>query len=196
MNSKRQFWLSLWLLGLLLVGCQNETPLETLPAPTFDASVVVFPTVIAPTDGTSAITGFVTSLETGLPVPQVAVQLAEVYREDDTDEGIFVLDYAQSPYTETNDQGWFAFQGLPPGEYVLVVGLVESNDYYIVPEESGKPKVWTAVANSVTDVGHIVSDPIQYVIQRDTFSVVPGSNIEEEGYPAPTTNDAYPSPTP
>lgn len=194
MNSTRQILLSLWLLGLLLTGCQNETPPATPPPATFDASVVAFPTVVAPTNGTSVVTGFVTSLDTGLPVRQVAVQLAEVYRENESDEGIFVLDYAQSPYTETNDQGWFAFQELPPGEYVLVVGLVESEDYYIAPEESGKPKVWVAVANGVTDVGQIVSDPIQYVIRRDTFSVVPGSNVGEGGYPAPTAAGAYPAP--
>ena len=177
---------------LALLGCQNApvspaTSVPSLaPAPTFDASAVTFPTIEPPTNGQGTVTGHIISKETGQPIYLVGVQLAEVHRGEGGEDGIFILDLAQSPYTETDELGWFALNNIPPGEYVLVVGWVEAEDYYIAQDEAGKPMVWTAVANSVVSVGEIRSDRIDYVITRDTFTPEP-----EGAYPAPDTQ-AYP----
>jgi hypothetical protein len=177
------FWLLLILGSLTLGACQGSVSLPSLnpnPAPTFDSSQVVFPTVVAPPEGRSGLTGYVIGRDTNQPVQGVAVQLAEVFRDENND-GIYVLDYAQSPYTETNELGWFSFTDLNPTEYVLVVGWVESNDYYIVQDENGLPLVWQTTANNVTDVGQVVTNPIQYLVRQESLTAEP-----PEAYPAPT----------
>ena len=106
--------------------------------------------VISPQPEKTTVTGFVFSDRTELPIMNVPVSLAEVFREGES--AAYVLDGAQSPLAHTDKNGRFAFNNILPGEYVVVIGSVEINDYIILTEPSGQAKVWAATAGNILDL--------------------------------------------
>lgn len=127
-----------------------ENVIFSTPQPVIDPSLPV-PT---PQPGNATLIGFVNSQVTGSPVQNVPVSLAKVYRNDQGD-GAFALEGASSPTTITDGNGRFVFIDLEPSDYVIVVGNVEVNWYEIIPEPSGKVKVWTVSPEQVNDIGTI-----------------------------------------
>lgn len=105
--------------------------------------------VVAPQAEQATVTGIVISQRTNEPVVEVPVQLAAVFY--DGDRGAYVLDTAQSPTTTTDGQGRFVFVDIEPRDYVVVIGNVEINDYTIIPDETGRAKIWTAVPGQILD---------------------------------------------
>ena len=105
--------------------------------------------VVAPQVGLATVTGQVISERTNKPIVEVPVQLAGVFYEGE--KGAFVLDTAKSPATTTDGDGKFVFVDIEARDYVLVIGNVEINDYIIIPEESGRAKIWTAVPGEILD---------------------------------------------
>lgn len=174
MNIKKlaQHIFLIWLSALLFVSCKDnqtnpnnntstdEYPIaypvsntnsgypvpESLPAPSTDIVVEV----IQPQPERTTITGVVLSERTDLPIMNVPVSLAEVFREGES--AAYVLDGAQSPLAYTDKTGVFAFNNIPPGEYVVVIGNVEINDYIILTEPSGQAKVWTATPGNILNL--------------------------------------------
>ncbi len=107
----------------------------------------------------SVIAGRVVSLVNGKrqPLPDTVVRLANIYWNEDKSEGAFVVEGATSPSDITDENGFFAFTGLKPGEYVIVVGdLIGKN--VIISEPSGKAKIWTTEGGKVLDVGTLEVD--------------------------------------
>lgn len=118
---------------------------EELPAP---------PT---PEAGMATVTGRVVSEITNEPLGGATIRLAEVVRAESEDgEGdVFVLDQAFSPGVYADDKGIFVVANVDAMEYVIVIGDVESI-YEIVIDESGKPKVWNALPDTVLNVGDLI----------------------------------------
>ena len=83
----------------------------------------------------------------------ITVYFAEVYRKDGGD-GAFLLDASHSPSAVTDQTGRFALINIPAREYVMVVGDPYSKNF-VVPDETGKPKVFTAVADKLVDIGQV-----------------------------------------
>lgn len=162
------------LIALLLAGCQNDkanlnnsdistvseypvgysasTTSSGYPVPeslpTLDTNVII--EVISPQPEKTTVTGIVLSERTDMPIMNVPISLAEVFREGES--AAYVLNGAQSPLAYTDKNGLFAFNNIPPGEYVVVIGNVEINDYIILTEPSGQAKVWTATAGNILNL--------------------------------------------
>lgn len=107
----------------------------------------------SPETGKAIIIGRVLDLN-GNSLKGTTIRLAEVYRESQASEnGAFVLDTAFSPGAVTDENGFFTVLNISPGEYVLVVGDVENNNYTIVAQENGQPRVWRVSADQILDMG-------------------------------------------
>ncbi|MGE5221227.1 MAG: hypothetical protein ACM3PY_02245 [Omnitrophica WOR_2 bacterium] len=113
------------------------------------------PAVSKPDAGKATVTGRILSLKTGKPLANMGMRLAEVVRQGG--QGAYVLDTAGSPGAYTDDNGYFVFKNITPEDYVMVVGDV-MNTYVIVPDQSGKPRVWNAPIDQVTQYGDIHVD--------------------------------------
>lgn len=108
-----------------------------------------------PEPGKASVQGRVISGLTDEPMGETIVRLAEVVRQGD--RGAYVLDGAFSPGDITDENGVFLIENVEAMEYVIVVGDVESI-YEVIPDDSGKPKVWNAVVDEVLLVGDLVVD--------------------------------------
>lgn len=134
----------LLLLFSLVTGCKREI-----------AGPLVSP--LQPEAGKATIIGRVISRSTESPFVNVPVRLAEVYRQEggEENEGAFVLDDAFSPGALTDEYGRFIFKNVEPKEYVIVVGNVSASAYEIIPDPSGRARVWDIPADQVFDVGDL-----------------------------------------
>lgn len=109
-----------------------------------------------PENGKSSLVGFLIDKK-GTPLGNTIVRLAEVYRADDnSEEGAYILDTAFSPGAITDEKGFFMIQNIEPAEYVIVVGDIENNNYEIISQENGRPKVWSTIKDEVLDVGKLI----------------------------------------
>ncbi len=100
--------------------------------------------------------GQVTSAKDGTPIKDVAVRLAQVYRQ--VTQGAFVLDTSHSPGNYTDSNGKFFIQNFDAGEYLIVVGEPEDNNYTIVQGQDGKPLTFTVEAGKTFDAGVLKTD--------------------------------------
>jgi hypothetical protein len=106
-----------------------------------------------PSQGKASAVGQVIDKKTGNPIVGIIVRLAEVYREGEG--GVFMLDFANSPGTRTDEKGFFTFIDILPGEYVMAIGEGDNFNNYDVVEDSvtGKPKVWEVKTDQINDWG-------------------------------------------
>jgi hypothetical protein len=169
MNNR---WLpGLLFLGLLLLGAcgdqrvpQQDAVREATATPEQNGMSTPSPgTVSATTSALSAqasdtatVTGHVVSSQTGEPLSNTTVRLAQVYWNEG--EAAFVIDGARSPGAITDESGVFVVPDITAQEYVLVIGNLETGDYVIIPDErdSNKARVWNAEEGEVLDMGEIV----------------------------------------
>lgn len=133
------------LLMLLLAACQNESA----PAVVVPGSTQAGATTVA---GKATVVGRVLSQQTGAPLANTPVRLAEVYREGD--QGAYVLDGARSPGAVTGGDGGFVISNIEAKEYVVVIGDPYGKNV-VVPDPSGKARVWMAAADQVLDIGSL-----------------------------------------
>jgi hypothetical protein len=150
--------LALILLLILLAGCRASPQVETstVPAATPTVAQAVPQSTQEPVDspeaGKSIVVGQIVSTSTEAPMANMGVRLAEVHRQGD--QGAFLLDTAFGPGDYTDENGYFIFENIAPGEYVLVVGNVEVYEgYEIIPDSSGRAQVYDFPADEVTDIG-------------------------------------------
>ncbi|MCG8350533.1 MAG: carboxypeptidase-like regulatory domain-containing protein [Chloroflexales bacterium] len=114
---------------------------------------------VAPTpeSGKTTVVGRILSAQTGQPMNETTVRLAEVYREGD--QAAFTLSGAWSPGAVTDANGNFVMANIEAREYVLIVGDVNGR-HVIWPEAPGSDsaRIWDALANQVLDIGQIDVD--------------------------------------
>ena len=144
MYRKQLIWISGFILTLALItgcrGSKDKTPIgqaTSIPAPATDKATV---------------TGNVFTTALNQPYPKAAVWLAEVYRQGG--DGAYVLDHAFSPAVYADDMGVFVIANVDPKEYVIVIGDPEGL-YEVIPDESGRARVWNAEAGKILDVGQL-----------------------------------------
>jgi hypothetical protein len=162
--DKKLSWVIISIIVILLAGCQATPSVEAEATPLVSAGEAeATPQPVEPTQagqpetGKATVTGKVFSLKTNAPLANMVVRLAEVHREGE--RGAFLLDTAFSPGDITDEQGYFIFENVEPGEFVLVVGDVEVyKGYVIIPESSGKPRVYEFEADKIQDVGELTVD--------------------------------------
>lgn len=141
-SSSYGFIFTIVMAALWIVGC-TENSNKILPTPQ---------------TGKSSLGGLLVD-KTGLPLKHITIRLAEVYRENEnSDNGAYILDTAFSPGTITDESGFFFFENIEPIEYVIVVGDIENNNYEIISQENGRPRVWHAVEGQILDVGKLQID--------------------------------------
>jgi hypothetical protein len=177
----RKIFTLLLLLCLLVLGCRSQpdpvsenlatTPpassgettapdgsvVNSMATPQSQTSDVDGATIVesSPTSepGKATIVGRVVSEQTNEPIPNVAVKLADFYRDGETDGGNYVLDLASSPSILTDPEGEFTLHNVNVGEYVIVVGDVEAGEgaYQIIGNADGTARVWNAEADQTLD---------------------------------------------
>lgn len=122
-------------------GGGEEQPKPTPPKP--------------PEKGKATVIGRALDRESRHPLAGTLIKLAEVVRQGD--DAAYALDPYFSPGATTDENGFFILENIPAGEYVLVVGNVETI-YEIIQDESGRARVWKADADEILDMGEITAD--------------------------------------
>jgi hypothetical protein len=162
---------------VFLSACSKTTPSPINP----EVLVTVTPPAL-PESGKATIYGQVMH-KAGYAMGDTIVRLADVARGAEGRGGAYILDIARSPATATDKNGYFSFQNVKAGEYVIVVGDVESTGVYeIIVEANGQAKVWNFPADQATDIGVLM---VSIVLPTPNPTMVPGT------YPGPTN---YPNP--
>lgn len=139
--------LALFLPVILLAACGGATP-----APT-GQPVSGPPTPGTPQPGKSTVTGRALALDTGHPLTNTVVRLAEVLHLP-PDADTFMLNDATSPGAYSDDQGYFVIANVDPKDFVIIIGDINMS-YAIATAEPDKAKVWKLTAGQVTDVGDL-----------------------------------------
>ena len=131
---------------LIIASCTSNTQEMNIPLVTPPDQ---------PESGMATVTGRVISENSGLPLADTIVRLAEVVRQGD--EGAYVLDVAFSPGTDSEGEGFFIFENVDPLEYVIVVGDVYEI-YKVMADEDGKARTWITVKDEILNVGELIVD--------------------------------------
>lgn len=182
-SRQRLILLALLLLSLfVVVACGEEEqptpeatprvitlPGDNSPMPTPATGVSMLPTPIPfqfPTDlsavkvdpGKAVVLGRLISTVTGQPIANTPVRMAEIfYAEEgnkDPNQGAWALDNAQSPFAYTNADGFFIFENVEPGDFVIFVGDVLDR-YNVETNENERPVPRTAPADELSDLGDV-----------------------------------------
>lgn len=111
-------------------------PNEPVPTPSLDRTTA---------------TGYVVFKETGSPLINVPVLLAQIYRNEEGD-GAFVYDTSSSPYALTDDNGRFIFTDVEPTEFILVIGNIEVNRYELLTEPDGSSRILSLPLGEILDL--------------------------------------------
>ena len=144
MKRKQLLWmLSVILTLALITGCRGAKDKTSAGKAT---------AIPEPEAAKATVTGKVFSTTLNQPYPKAAVWLAEVYREGG--DGVYVLDHAFSPGVYADEKGVFVIANVDPKEYVIVVGDPEGL-YEVIPDDSGRARVWKPQAGKVLDVGQL-----------------------------------------
>jgi len=154
---------------LLLVGCNRAatpqltpTPVQPTVLPT-GSSVATADLEASNTQPTNsqtptvqgdpaAVIGVLISKETGQPLPDAVVRLAEVTRQGD--QGMAVMDAGHSPAARTDANGAFKIENVPPAEYVMMLQISEGI-YTAAKDDNSKPLTWVVEAGQVVDTGPV-----------------------------------------
>jgi hypothetical protein len=104
----------------------SESPLRApespLPVSAFESPLIIEG---SPQPGFGGLGGRVFNTDlSGVrgPYANVPIRLAAVYLEPQTNEKLFILSGSESPGAIGDDDGYFLFDALNPGEYVMIVG--------------------------------------------------------------------------
>ena len=169
MNRKLLLIFSFVLFLALLTGCRGSKDKLSKSGPTATP-------IPNPNTDKATVTGKIFSTSANKPYPKAPVWLAEVYRSGDN--GAYVLDHAFSPASFADDNGAFVISNVDPKEYVIVVGDPD-NVYVVIPDDTGRARVWKTEAGKILDVGTL------------NVSLVPATPSTAS---TPTPASAYPSP--
>ena len=135
---------------------QNPTPLggdglnPSQNAESGSGSQAINRDPIVITGNNGGMTGIIQN-SNGAFQPGTRVYFAEHSRHPDG-WGVFALDTAVTKYVLIDPEGVFQAPDLPPGEYVLVVGIEPENSY-IISDGAGEAKIYTVQAGEILDIG-------------------------------------------
>ena len=145
--------LSLLLAGVLAACAivRNTLPTSQPPQPSPQATAMP-----APQAGKANLTVHILGKKDGKPLADVAVRLAQVYRQGG--EGAYVLDLARSPVATTDTNGFAFIQDFFPYEYFIIVGEPGDNHYYIVQDDQTLPIPYKTEKDKTLDAGTLTVD--------------------------------------
>ncbi|HHX08707.1 MAG TPA: carboxypeptidase regulatory-like domain-containing protein [Chloroflexi bacterium] len=145
----KNLW-SLVLIAILLItgACQIDSGVPVIEK---DAVTPVAPT---PAEGQSTVIGRALN-SSGEPLINISIRLAEVYRGEDGNAA-FALDEAFSPAALTDNQGFFIFNSIPAGEYVLFIGSI-TTEFMIVQNSDGSAVVYKANPGEILEIETITA---------------------------------------
>lgn len=132
MKRKMIFWLIVILFSL--TACVKTSSNKVVPTPQPGEAVVIGK--VFASDGSN--------------LSNSPVRLAEVYRSENN-SGAFALDEATSPSTMTDENGEYVFLNIVPGEYVMVVGSINTK-YMIIANPDGTAIVQDIKPDVVTEI--------------------------------------------
>ena len=138
---------------LVLAACSTVVPPI---AGTATPSAAIRDITLTPTKAAIIGQAVSTLVDPPIPLGQTIVRLAQVFWNDDHTDGAYVLEGASSPSTVSDNNGFFAFANILPGDYVVVVGNVNAQ-YEIISQADGKPVIYTVAADSTLDVGTLAA---------------------------------------
>ena len=154
---------------LVLAACSQDTP---PPEPTIQTSPVIvteevtdtlaspIPTPVGeppdPEPGTGHVTGRLVSDETGEPIVMATLFLGDILGEDGSLSGMG-LEPDRAPSAETDGDGRFLFQSVPPGKYGLIWWRSHRESYVLSLEEQQDEDslIVTVEEMEITDLGDI-----------------------------------------
>lgn len=139
---KRHFLLLIVLIiifSFYTLGCQVQDQYDRASIP-------------SPKEGTANILGKIDFLNQDHS-EGISVWVTKVYRTASGD-GVYALDTSSNPYTLTDENGYFLFEDIEPGEYILFIGDPMTK-FEIVTDKNGEAKVWEIIANETNDLGVI-----------------------------------------
>jgi len=94
------------------------------------------------------------------PIANEVIRLGEVIWNEDKSDGNFVIDGAWSPSTISDENGFFSFINVEPGEYVIVVRDINTNPIIVPdPEVPNNAAIYKMEPNEINNIGTIVLDP-------------------------------------
>jgi hypothetical protein len=144
MKRKPLLWILSFIFTLALItGCRGGKDKTSADEAT---------AIPKPEAAKATVTGKVFSTTLNKPYPKAAVWLAQVYRQGE--DGAYVLDAAHSPAVYADGEGVFVIANVEPTEYVIVIGDPESA-YEVIPDDSGRARVWKPQSGEVLDVGQL-----------------------------------------
>ena len=132
-------------------------------------AIVLFTSCSSPTKEEDLLSIYQAQLESGkagllgklvdeneLPVSGEVIKLAKVvWNEEKTSAG-FVIDGANSPSVISEEDGFFTFMNVDPGEYVIVVRNIDINPI-VIPKAPGSNEaaIFTTQSDQILDVSII-----------------------------------------
>jgi hypothetical protein len=106
-----------------------------------------------PNSGKATVTGTVLHSNSGNPIQNIEVRLAEVARNGI--EGAYFLDTANSPGSVTNELGQFVMPNIAAREYVIVIGDPYGKNKVIPDRATNKAQVVDIKPDKISDIGVI-----------------------------------------
>ncbi len=90
------------------------------------------------------------------PIIISAVYLAPVMYEEDGTPAVASLDSQHDPASSTDENGYFTFTNIPPGEYGFVIYYGVT--HYLIRDEAGEQVMITVEADQSIDLGELHTD--------------------------------------
>ncbi len=129
-----------------------------LPKPTAEKQAVA-----TPSTGKATITGRLIHYITGQPMASQNLSLPAIVcppgvaEAEKRQQCVYVIDEAFDPSTLSDNAGFFVFQDVPAGEYILMIGN-RTTKYTILTNDFNEPLIWKAEDGKVLELGDLVVD--------------------------------------
>ncbi len=141
------------------VSVDQSTPagdgLSPLAIPTLaptEAAATGSGSAAADQSGASLVGRVVSSTLGNKPLSQTPVRLGRVFWNADKTDGAYVFEGGTSPSTITKADGTFVFAQVEPGDYVIAVGDLMSNNV-VVRQPNKKVKIYSVLPGKTVDAG-------------------------------------------
>jgi hypothetical protein len=125
-----------------VVSCQNQDQYNLA-------------SISTPEEGSANVLGKL-QLVNQTVIKGISVWVTPIYRSE-SGEGVYALDTSSNPYTLTDEDGYFLFEDIEPGEYILFIGDPMTK-FAIVTDDNGEVRVWEILPNETNDLGVISID--------------------------------------